>query len=601
MLHLLGRAVALINGSPAPGLPEKAFVIAALLRFEPSAIGRNKVAALLWEGAAPADAGRNLRQVLGNIRKWENRRGVRILNANRTELWLDDTCIPSDLDELSRVTRLSDEGQLGEFAALCRGELLEGIGGGRELEDWLQRARRRVVTRIAALLAGAKVPRPVLEGALAELRHHYPARGELLEPRAEGPPGHRPTTRPLPRAAEPAAATSRPRPAGIPRLAIVMPKETVVMPPRGVLLTTSLVDHITVELGRSRRIAVIAPHTAWQFAEADFVAKAGEFAVPFVLELRLLPGSGAETQHHSAKLIDTKTREIIWSDAFSIEADAAQQRLRAVARAAALQLVERIENNLLSAHPEGRDASAYIFDLMGRRQMHSLDLRRIRRARNFFRSAMDADRQFAPAWYGAARTLSREWVLCAREDAKLLADARAFAERAIDLDPLDSGGERELGHASLYSGDLAESIAHFSAAEQLAPHNADVLVDLADAHVHNSEIARAAQLVERALELNPLAPDEYHWVAGSVDFFRQDFASARLRLKRMKDPAPAARLLAAAAAMDGDIAEAERYRHIEMANHPDFRIGEWLRLMPQRDRGHVELYVQALRTAGFVQ
>ncbi len=600
MLHLLGRPVAVVNGSPAPGLPEKAFVIAALLRFEQSAIGRHKVAALLWEDATAADAGRNLRQVLGNVRKWEARTGVRVLHASRADIWLDATCLDCDLDSLSNLARVSDEAQLGELAALCRGELLEGVTGGRELDAWLEHARKRAVTRIASLLAGARVPRSALETAAAEIRYRYPTRDEQLAPKTAAP-GPRPGARPVVKDDPAPAATMPPSSTGLPRLAIIMPKEAVLVPPRGVLLTTSLIDHITVELGRSRRIAVIAPHTAWQFAETDFIAKAGEFAVPFVLELRLLPGSGADTQHHSAKLIDTVTREIIWSEAFSIEADAAQQRLRAVARSAAFQLVDRIENTLLREHAESREASAYIWELMGRRHMHSLDLRRIRRARNYFRSAIDADRHFAPGWYGAARTLSREWVLCAREDPKLLADARAYAERAMELDPLDSGGERELGHASLYCGDLEESIAHFSAAERLAPHNADVLVDLADAHVHNSEIAAAAELVGRALELNPLAPDEYHWVAGSVDFFREDFTSARLSLKRMKDRTPAARLIAAAAAMDGDLAEAERYRTIEMANHPDFRIGEWLKLMPQRDRGHLELYVQALRAAGFAQ
>lgn len=387
----------------------------------------------------------------------------------------------------------------------------------------------------------------------------------------------------------------------LPRLTIVMPKEAAPMPPRGILLTSSLIDHITIELGRSRRLAVIAPHTAWQFAANDFVSAANEFAIPFLLELRLLPGSGADTQHHSAKLINTASREILWSEDFSIEADLAHQRLREVARIAASQVVGRVEHTLLREHTITGDGTAYIWELMGRRQTHSLDLRKLRRARQYFRSAIDADRTFAPAWYGAARTLTREWVLSARADTKLLSDARAFAQRAMELDPFDGGGERELGHAALYGGDLKESISHFMSAEQLAPHNADVLVDLADAHVHNAEIERADRLMRRAFDLNPLAPDEYHWVAGSIDFFREDYPAARRRLKMMKDVDPAARLLAAAAAMDGDTSEAERYRGIELKNHPDFSISSWLKLVPPSDPEHIEAYVRGLRAAGFAQ
>ncbi len=600
MLHLLGRPLAEVNGSPVPGLPEKAFIIAALLRFERSSMARNKVAALLWEQASPADAARNLRQVLGNIRKWEARAGVRILNANRMEFWLDDTCFRCDLDEISSLVRVSDEAQLEDLRDLCRGVLLEDVAAGGELTTWIQRSRVRVVRRIASLLSAAKVPHGALLRAIDEIRPRYPA-PDLAKLEAEVAarvPGIAARAMVI---GVPQAPTASPGSNGLPRLTIVMPREAMLMPPRGVLLTSALVDHITIELSRSRRLAVIAHHTAWQLAETDFVAAAKGFAINFVLELRLLPGSGADTQHHSAKLINTATREIVWSEDFSVEADAAQQRLRAAAKAAAAQVVDNIENTLLREHARTGEASAYIFELMGRRHMHSLDLRQLRRARNYFRNAIEADRHFAPAWYGAARTLSREWVLCAREDPKLLADARAHAQRAMELDPLDSGGERELGHASLYSGELPESIAHFAAAEQLAPHNADVLVDLADAHVHNYEIEAAGQLVHRALELNPLAPDEYHWVAGSVDFFRADFHGARARLKRMKDAAPAARLLAAAAALDGDLSEAGRYRAIEMANHPDFRIGEWLKLLPQRDPRHFELYVRGLRVAGFPQ
>jgi TolB-like protein/Flp pilus assembly protein TadD len=607
MLHLLGRPVAVVAGKPMPGLPEKAFIILAFLRFERSSAGRTKVASLLWESAAPADAARNLRQVLNNIRVWERKAGQKVLNIGRADLWLDETCIPCDLDAISELARLSDEDQLRDLQDLCGGELLEGVSGGIEFQAWLDGTRSRVERRIGSLLtaASSRISRGAVVSAVAEICQRLP-NSEVLAAvygELETKVPARAVLRPNPNDSIVLGGTDSrlPGQSALPRLTIVMPKEVLLMPPRGVLLTSSLIDHITIELGRSRRLAVIAPHTAWQLAATDFVSAANEHAIPFVLELRLLPGSGAETQHHSAKLINTNTREILWSDDFSIETDSLQQRLRYVAKFASAQLVDRIENTLLREHVDTGDGSAYIWELMGRRHMHSLDLRRIRRARNYFRSAIDADTYFAPAWYGAARTLTREWVLCAREDPKLLADARAYAQRAMELDPLDSGGERELGHAALYCGDLPESIAHFSSAEQLTPHNADVLVDLADAHVHNSEIETAAALIEKALDLNPLAPDEYHWVAASVDFFREDFSLARQKLKRMKETAPAARLLAAAAAMDGDMAEAGRYRAIEMANHPDFTIGSWLKLMPRRGSEQTDLYIRALRTAGFAQ
>jgi hypothetical protein len=70
-------------------------------------------------------------------------------------------------------------------------------------------------------------------------------------------------------------------------------------------------------------------------------------------------------------------------------------------------------------------------------------------------------------------------------------------------------------------------------------------------------------------------------------------------LQRMKNQEPALRLLAAAAAMEGDKELARQYRLRALSLQPDFTIANWARRLPMRDPADVDLYIEGLRRAGF--
>jgi hypothetical protein len=103
------------------------------------------------------------------------------------------------------------------------------------------------------------------------------------------------------------------------------------------------------------------------------------------------------------------------------------------------------------------------------------------------------------------------------------------------------------------------------------------------------------------LRLNPIAPDEYRWTDGALRFFQDDYSGALAQFQAMRDPEPAARLAAAAAAMAGERDIAAQFRNIVLANCPDFTVSGWMKVMPQRGRRHAEIYSEALRRAGFPQ
>ena len=113
-------------------------------------------------------------------------------------------------------------------------------------------------------------------------------------------------------------------------------------------------------------------------------------------------------------------------------------------------------------------------------------------------------------------------------------------------------GYHELGRAVLFLYGPDASLEHHYAAERLAPHHADILADSADTLVHNSDIERAHERMELALNLNPIPPDEYRWTAGGIRFYRGDYELGLQMLRGMRQPEPASRLMAACAAMAGD-------------------------------------------------
>jgi hypothetical protein len=67
----------------------------------------------------------------------------------------------------------------------------------------------------------------------------------------------------------------------------------------------------------------------------------------------------------------------------------------------------------------------------------------------------------------------------------------------------------------------------------------------------------------------------------------------------MKNPRTASRLVAASAAMAGDLARAGTYRRSFLQSHPNARLEDIKAFMPHKNGADVEHYIAALRCAGF--
>ena len=177
---------------------------------------------------------------------------------------------------------------------------------------------------------------------------------------------------------------------------------------------------------------------------------------------------------------------------------------------------------------------------------------------------------FVPAISGLARTYQREWLLLARGDSELLAEAERLARLALEIDPDDARGYRELGVCTLYAGRFDESLEALRQAEMRNPQYADLLVGLCGR-------AAARLRASRRLRRSPsdraqsALPGPYWWTAGGANFHLQRYAEAIECMSRMRDQSPAYRLLAASWAMLGDRATGVRLRPQGQGNPSRFQ------------------------------
>ncbi|MGN6101848.1 MAG: BTAD domain-containing putative transcriptional regulator [Devosia sp.] len=390
-------------------------------------------------------------------------------------------------------------------------------------------------------------------------------------------------------------------PAPLPRVLIMAPSPEAVsaaVPIGRLLPIRALVEDVTLTLCRTREIAVLAPHTAAEAASAvspQLATLEVDYAVwTSVLGTRRNP-------FLAAKVVRPESSEIVWFDSVSLgPLCAGEDRLHEAATwlgSAIAASIQRSELRLVGH--EGRLAG-YRHYLMGRRQLQEISLESVRRARKWFRLAAHLNPDFAAPHSWIAQSYVLEWMIFSHGTTDILESAVLSAQRAIEIDPQDPTGHRALGRAALFLHRYEDSLRFFSDAENFAPNHADILAEHADTLMHNSRPREAWQRIERALDLNPLAPDVYRWIAGGILFFNQRPLEALEQLRLMRRPDQAYRLMAACASSAGMSAAARTYARKAMENDPDFSLRTWTSRLPQRDRSTLNMYVDALKAAGFV-
>ena len=631
MLRLFGPTR--VTGGTGPRLPRAAFLAVALLDLAPSRVmTREALAAKLWDSVPTARASANLRTLVSRIKTWEQETGRTILRVTPFTIGRDEITLASDLSEFLAIESVDNAAGLRLLSELYAGEFLADIEDGTEpTGQWIAEQRTWLRDRFVKLgLAGVgKTTGQVADQVLRRLADEAPyddavvratmvaARHDPLEvrriydryaARLRADLGTAPAAKTDALLREltdetPAAAQFRvdePSPAmtvsvdSIPRVLILPPADSP-WPVADRKLGEMLVDEVTHTLGRLRTFAVFAPHTARLLANSPFPS-GNPYGADYLVTTRFAPSSPDTRLCVALTRLETH-EQLLTEELRFTPADLNAHHFH-LAAAIGTRLASGIERTERRIYRTTGSANAYVRYLLGCEDMQQIDLRAIRRAKAHFRQALKLSRDFAPARAMLARAHSLEWVLLDRNERGPIEKAVALAREAADLDPLDPLAHREIGHALIYLGAVDEAVESLQSAAQLAPHRSDVLFHYGDGLVHLGKMREARDVMDKALTLNPLAPDVYYWVSATADYFLGEYEAASHMLRRMTNREPAARVIAAVEAMNGNLKEAARHRDIYLAAHPDFRLADYM--FPQsrpEDRKH---YLEGLRRAGFV-
>lgn len=365
-------------------------------------------------------------------------------------------------------------------------------------------------------------------------------------------------------------------------------------------ITVSLVEDVVVGLCSLKTVNLVAPHTSWQLSKR-LIADEGaldRFQIGYALETSL--SRSGKRSRLSAKLYDTTTRSILWAQSQELSHENSERWYREIAIGIILTVADAIENAELARYEQTQSPTAYYWHLIGQKNLRHVDLPSVRRAAKAFRQGLKADPEFVPAHAGRARTLQREWLLLGRGEHELLQAAETSGRRATELDHRDARGFRELGLCNLYLRRFDDSLAYYAQAERLSSQHADIIADYGDALAHSGEPEQGLAKIKKAMELNPIPPEQYWWDMAGICYQLGRYEEAIEAIGRMDHPENAQRVAAASWAMLGNKKNAARCVTRFLEDYPDFRVETWLAHVPNRRPEDTRHFERGLRAAGFV-
>lgn len=599
-LQTFGHLRLLDEGGNDIAFPEKALLILCyLLARGISEMPRAEAANLFWDDEHSASAFANLRQTVSRVQKRQRELGRSYLTFTDTTVSLGPESIESD------VGQVRDGAQLGTLTDLLSEDFLKYTrSGNRGLTSWiaLQRTAHMALLRSTLLSGHASengVSRQARSAAALRLLEDNPDDDEIRAVLTGRPAIHPPlmTLQPSIQVLTPHEHEISP-PRNNPPRVVLLPPVTTLAARNAARFSEALIEDVTIGLCALRSISIIAPHTAAQISlQTDRAATYERHKISYILETRLRDEGDGHTLF--AQLIFFGSDEVIWADRFPLTAEGLARSRQMIAHQIAGAIATEIERNELVRSDYEGDANAYRSFLTGQSLLKKLDLRDIRRARRSFRDALQLKSDFAPAMGGLSRSYFLEWLVTARGDADLLKKAEQQAEEAVRTDRYLPSAYRELGVAKLYARQFDESAEHLERAETLSPNHANAVASYADTLVQGSRPDLGIKKIRRAIDLNPLPPDDYFWIAAGASYSIGLYEQALDYISRMKDRVPADRLAAASCGMLGDTRKARQFIRRTYSVHPNFDLESWMAIVPFKEEWQRQHYFEGLKKAGF--
>ena len=357
----------------------------------------------------------------------------------------------------------------------------------------------------------------------------------------------------------------------------VLPFQNLSGDPEQEYFADGMAEDIITDLSKLKALFVIARNTTFQYKgkKVDVIKVGKALGVKYVLE-----GSvrrAGSTVRINAQLIDTETGGHLWaerydgdlSDIFKLQ----DRMTEKIVSSLALALDPKAKQALVAKETDKPEA--YDAFLRGMRHLNVRTLFRsefVLKAREKFEAAVALDPNYARAYAGLGMTYWDQWASYQVDKIWLKTKALEFAGKslalkenalALRLNARQFFAPGTSASASYQGNQHHLAVAELKKAIALEPNNADALAELAYTLVFAGGAKEAAELMQRAMRLNPRFPNWYHRPAGMAHYFNKHYAKAIPELNAWvgSEPLPTDSLiwLAAAHAQVGDVEQARTF------------------------------------------
>jgi DNA-binding SARP family transcriptional activator len=651
-VRLFGPPRFLVDGE-AQALPDKAFVLLAILAAsEHKSANRSHIRSILWGDFDREKANANLRQLIARILKVGQKFELTLLDIQGDTVSINTDACTIDYGAFMTLQRAGiDAANAGhrceELLALWTGRLLDGFGFDEAaVDEWMEANREEIRDRFVDAARDAldaavgpesadaawRLALKVLdvdrteEAAYRTMMRICAARGDRgfalrifnrCKRTMATELGVLPSAQTLELAAalrhhdaealeqvvvQPVPRDREQRPAGGPDrqipVVLILPPISVVSDDTTRAMALGFVEDLTIGLSRFRRFAVVAAHSGASvaFGTRSLNEALTVLDVDYAVATSLMPATHGH--RFGVRLNNVGNSEVLWATETDFTFATLGGTFERVTGLILRSMVNAIDDAEIRAPIPAGEFTAYRNLLEGRRLLHGSDLQSIRRARRMFKEALIQVPNYSAAVVGLARTMTYEWVVRGMVENDLLKEAVDLASKATSLDPHDGRALRERGYANLYLRRHDESLQDFAQAVALNPHDADILEGYSDSLAHSGDPRQGLNLFNKAIELNPIPPDEYPWTLGSIYYQLGDYRAAVEALRPVEDSPATARLLAACTAQLGDIELARHYSRVVRSIYPDFQTDRIRAIVPNRNPEDTEHFIDGLKRAG---
>ena len=653
-LTLLGGfKVRLTSGEVAdlPGQKDRA-VLAILVLTPGDAHSRDRLAGLLWSERGDHQARGSLKQTLMRLRRCLNRTGDEVFRADRRSVALNRDTISVDALTFERQVQEGTIESLTQAVALYRGDLLDGISiHDPAFEDWLlverQRLRQLFEHALANLMAkalaagdpdgAAKAARklllldPLSEAAYRTLMQVHSDRAqsaqalklyEVLRERILRELGVQPEPATIAlvdhirgrrkAASYPPEQVALPVPRELPSIA-VLPFLNLSGDPEQQYFSDGITEDIITELSRFRTLFVIARNSSFQYraGERDVTQVGRDLRVRYLAEgsVRRV----GERVRISAQLIDTASGSHLWAEHYdrdAVDILAVQDEIiSAIATTLGYQIEAAGRERALRLSPDALSAYDHVL------RSEALLLRYTKddnaEARRWAETAVELDPTSALAHAQLGWTYCMDYICGWIEDqASALAMAYTLARRAVLLDEADCRARWLLGNIHIYRREYDEACAHLRRAIALNPNDVDARGIYGLYLIAVGETEAALEQFDIARRHNPFEFNYIVWYRGIALFTARRYQEAIATLKQVHNPNNEVRCwLAASYAAAGHLPEARamlaEFLAVAERERPSFpgrRLEQWEpslhAAIEYRDRAEFDHLFGALRVAG---